>query len=234
MLLSTVAAASRGLAGILITLGSFALLTGLYAIVFERRSWAGLPGRKIAAIVGLGGLVVTVVGGGIPGPPAPTAGDPTANAPAAAQTVAATPAATEAGPARAACSDEASVRQVQDKVLVCTVNEAGALVWLDKATSEKLAANRAAEEAAAEEAASGTAPAEEAVAKQAATEKAAAEADEPATAEQETAAQTGEKPAAAEQDATAPAAVHPNKSKSQWCEFPPSTPECNSGPKREK
>ncbi|MFK0006924.1 hypothetical protein ACIQTZ_07715 [Paenarthrobacter sp. NPDC090520] len=48
---------------ILVLLGVAAVITGLYALVFKRASWAGLPGRRAAAAVAIAGAVSLVLGG---------------------------------------------------------------------------------------------------------------------------------------------------------------------------
>lgn len=48
---------------ILIFLGIAALLSGLYSLIFKRRSWAALPGRKAATAVAIAGAASLVIGG---------------------------------------------------------------------------------------------------------------------------------------------------------------------------
>ncbi|WP_205762099.1 hypothetical protein [Arthrobacter mobilis] len=211
ILLLISSAATSGFAGILMMLGVFALFTGLYGFIFKRRSWAGFPSRKVAGLAGAGGLIVAMIGGGIAGPSTTATAD-AKNVGALADVATPTPTATETSPALTACTDEDATRQFQDEVFVCTVNRADKLVWLDKATSDTLLADRAAEKAAAEKAAAKKAAAEKAAAKKAAAEKAAKEkaAEEKAAAEEAAAEQAAAEQAAAEQAAEqAPAVVHP-------------------------
>jgi len=210
------AASSTGVAGILIVLGLFALLTGLYAFLFKRRSWAGLPTRKMAGAAAVGGLVITLVGGAVNGPAAATPADAKNVAAVAELTATPTPTATEASPALTECVDEESTRQYQDEIFVCTVNDTDDLVWMEKTASEKLVADRAAEKAAAKKAAAEKAAAEKAAAKKAAAKKAAAKkkAAEKAAAEEAAAAEAAAEQAAAEEAAAeqaqqAPVYVHP-------------------------
>ncbi|MBT2549798.1 hypothetical protein [Arthrobacter sp. ISL-65] len=67
LLLVLGAAASGGLGAALAMLGIVALLTGLYALLFKRRSWVGIPHRKSAALVAGAGVVAAFVGAGIAG-----------------------------------------------------------------------------------------------------------------------------------------------------------------------
>lgn len=48
---------------ILVLLGIAALLTGLYSLIFKRRSWASLPGRNAAVAVAVAGAASLVIGG---------------------------------------------------------------------------------------------------------------------------------------------------------------------------
>lgn len=48
---------------ILIFLGIAALLTGLYALIFKKRSWASLPGRNAAVAVAVAGAAALILGG---------------------------------------------------------------------------------------------------------------------------------------------------------------------------
>lgn len=52
--------------GILVTLGIAAVLTGLYSVIFKRRSWAGLGSRRLATVVslvGAGSLLIGIIAG---------------------------------------------------------------------------------------------------------------------------------------------------------------------------
>jgi hypothetical protein len=48
---------------ILVLLGIAALLTGLYSLIFKRRSWASLPGRNAAVAVAVAGAASLLIGG---------------------------------------------------------------------------------------------------------------------------------------------------------------------------
>lgn len=67
-LVALVFVASGGVPGFFIGIGLIALVSGLYAVVSGRKSWALLPTRKIASIVAAAGLVTVMVGGGLNGP----------------------------------------------------------------------------------------------------------------------------------------------------------------------
>jgi hypothetical protein len=56
------AAAGHGEA-ILIVLGIAAALTGLYSLIFKKRSWVGLPGRNAAMAVAIAGGAAILIGG---------------------------------------------------------------------------------------------------------------------------------------------------------------------------
>lgn len=48
--------------GILVTLGVSAVLTGLYSVIFKRRSWAALGSRRLATVVSLAGVASLLIG----------------------------------------------------------------------------------------------------------------------------------------------------------------------------
>jgi hypothetical protein len=58
-----IAAATGGISGLLIMLGTIAIPTGIYALLFGRRSWALIPSRKVGAMVIAGAVVAVAVGG---------------------------------------------------------------------------------------------------------------------------------------------------------------------------
>ncbi|MFJ4172126.1 DUF1524 domain-containing protein [Paenarthrobacter sp. NPDC089714] len=63
LLLLVIGAVASGIGGVLIMLGLFALVTGIYVAATGRRSWALVPGgRRSGAIVLTGALVLFVVG----------------------------------------------------------------------------------------------------------------------------------------------------------------------------
>jgi hypothetical protein len=65
-----VAAATGGISGLLIMLGTVAIPTGLYALLFGRRSWALIPSRKVGTMVLAGAVVAIAVGGSTVAPSA--------------------------------------------------------------------------------------------------------------------------------------------------------------------
>lgn len=224
LLLILLSAASSGVSGVLILLGIFGLLTGLYALVFKRKSWAGISSRKVGAVVAVSGLIVTIAGGAAAGPaPAP----PKNQVVAVAETTAAsmptpTPPATETSPSLSPCTTKAATKQYQEQDFVCTLARNGKLVWLEKAASKKLVADLAAEKTAADKAtadkaaaqrvAAEKAAAEQAEAQRVAAEKAAAEqAEAQRVAAEKAAEQAHVQPAPVQEAplAPAPAYVHP-------------------------
>ena len=217
-----------GLGMVLFILGLAALLTGLYAFLFKRRSWVGLPHRRSGALVAVSGFVARILGVGVVGATAAprvetdnaTLVSPVKESATVAPTPTPTPTATN--PANSICSTAAATQKYNSQTLICTMGADQHLVWMTEADSkrvlaEKAAADKAAaEKAAAEQAAAEKAAAEKAAAEQAAAEQAAAEkaAADKAVAEQ--AAQAAAAQAAAEQAArdaaarqVAPAPVAP-------------------------
>ena len=188
-LLILLSAVASGVAVVLIILGIFGFLTGLYTLVFKRISWAGISTRKVGATVAAGGLIVAIVGvafaGSHPVPPknqvVAVAGTSAASLPTA------TP--TEPSPSLSSCATKDAAKQYQKQEFVCTLARDGKLVWMEKTASEKLTADLAAEKAATQQAA-----AEQAEAQRSAAEKAA----------EQTPVQEAPPPAA-----PAPAYVHP-------------------------
>jgi hypothetical protein len=61
-LLAVIAFASTGVGGGFIMIGLIALVTGIYAVVTGRGSWARIAGRKVGTAVLVGGLLTTVIG----------------------------------------------------------------------------------------------------------------------------------------------------------------------------
>ncbi|MFE4230343.1 hypothetical protein ACFRJ8_20905 [Arthrobacter sp. NPDC056886] len=193
LLLVLSAAASGGFGSVLALLGIVALFTGLYALLFKRRSWVGIPHRKSAAIVAASGVIATFVGGGIGAATAAPSGSHVVAVAESSPSVTATqtetaessPSATatptETSPANAACTTATESRTYRDEIFTCTVASDNKLVWLSEADSKNLAtqkqeAAKAAEaKAAADKAAAAKAAADKAAAAKAAEAKVAAE-----------------------------------------------------------
>jgi Excalibur calcium-binding domain len=227
-----VAALSGGFGGVLVFLGIIALLTGLYALLFKRRTWVGIPHRKSAAAVTVSGILVFMLGGVVAAGATPSSDDSTASLVTEQQpTVTSTPTPTETNPVQSPCPVVDESRTYNGEVLICTVGSDDQLIWLAEAESRslveareakakaaavKLAADKAAAQKAAAKAAADKLAAEKAAAKAAsdklAAEKAAAEAAaarkaaEKAAADQAAAAKAAAARAAAEQAAAQQAA----------------------------
>lgn len=198
LLLVLSAAASGGFGSVLALLGIVALFTGLYALLFKRRSWVGIPHRKSAAIVAASGVIATFVGGGIGAATAAPSGShvvavaessPSVTATqteTAESSTSATATPTETSPANAACTTATESRTYRDEIFTCTVASGDKLVWLSEADSKKLAtqkqeaakaaeAKAAADKAAAAKAAEAKVAAEKVAANKAAAQRLAAE-----------------------------------------------------------
>ncbi len=220
-----------GLGMVLFILGLVALLTGLYALLFKRRSWVGLPHRKSGGLVAVSGFVVLILGAGVVGATAAPRADTDKAAlvsPASqSATATPTPTPTATNPVNSTCATAAATQEYNSQTLTCTMGSDQRLVWMneadskrviaekaaaDKVTAEKAAvkkaavAKAAAAKAAAEKAAAEKAAAEKAAAQKAAAEKAAAE---KAAAEQAAAARQAAEAAAAQAPKPAPAPVAP-------------------------
>lgn len=72
-LLLTGATVTTGPSGLLLVLGTVAVLTALYVVITGRRSWASIPSRKIGAITLAGALILALAGGAVAGQPGPDA-----------------------------------------------------------------------------------------------------------------------------------------------------------------
>lgn len=181
----------------LVLFALFLILTALYSLIFGRKSWLGLPSRKGAGGAVGSGVAVLIVGVMIAGSTAPAPGTSATVADVRTTTAAsATPSATsKATPTTrptpkptpsatptpsptaaerlvllAAClEDGASVVQ-GGQTVVCTLDDAGVLVWMSEKESKTLLQARADSKRAAEV--------------QASADKAAAEAAEKAAADQ--------------------------------------------------
>lgn len=75
-LLTVIAFASTGVGGGFIMIGLIALVTGIYAVVTGRGSWARIAGRKVGAAVLVGGMLTTFIGSAAYGASTPRASPP--------------------------------------------------------------------------------------------------------------------------------------------------------------
>lgn len=175
-----------GFGGWLVTFALFLILTALYALVFGRRSWLGLPNRKGAGAAVGAGVVALVVGSvaAVPSGPAPSFIAP----PAETQVVATAFATSSPGltPTPASillteCFSGGESSLEQGGTLVCTLDEKGVLVWMLEKDSKALgdaraeATKAAAEKVAADKAKAVKAKADKAEAAKVAAAKAAAQ-----------------------------------------------------------
>ena len=191
-------------------LGLVALLTGLYALLFKRRSWVGLPHRKSGGIVAIAGFVALIVGAGVAGATAAPGGssDKASLASTSQKSATATPTATPTNPANSACLTAAETRKYNDQTLICTAGSDQRLVWMTEADSMRVVAEKAAaDKAAADKAAADKAAAEKAAAEKAAADKAAADAAAAKLVAEQAAAQKAAAEQAAAQQAAKPAPV---------------------------
>lgn len=207
-----VAAGGVGMA--VFILGLVAILTGLYVLLFKRKSWVGLPHRKSGGIVAASGVVALIVGVGVVGATAAPRADTDKAAvvspdqQSATATATATPTPTATNPANTTCATAAETRKYSDKTFVCTVGTDQKLVWMTEDDSKRVVAEKAAaEKAAVEKAAADKVAADQATAKLAADQVAAQQAAEQAAAQQ--AAKPAPAPAAPAPAAPAPAAPAP-------------------------
>jgi hypothetical protein len=206
-------AVAGGVGMALFILGLVALLTGLYALLFKRRSWVGLPHRKSGGLVAIAGFVALIVGFGVVGATAAPGGsaDKASLASTSKQSATATATPTPTNPANSACLTAAETRKHNDQTLICTMGSDQRLVWMTEADSKRVVAEKAAaDKAAADKAAAEKAAAEKAAADKAAAEKAAADkaaADQAAAqlAAEQAAAQKAAADQAAAQQAAKPA-----------------------------
>lgn len=208
-------AVAGGLGMVLFILGLVALLTGLYAWLFRRRSWVGLPHRKSGGLVAVSGLVALIVGFGVVGATAAPRADVTKAAevstvqPSATRTATPTPTPTATNPANSTCATAAATQKYNSQTLVCTAGSDQRLVWMTESDSKKVLAEKAAaDKAAAEKAAAEQAAVEKAAAEKAAADQAAAQAAADQAARDATARVAAEQ-AAAQAAKPAPAPVAP-------------------------
>ncbi|MCU1549017.1 MAG: excalibur calcium-binding protein, partial [Arthrobacter sp.] len=125
LLLVIASAASTGFGGVLVMLGFVALLTGLYALIFKRQSWVGIPHRKSASLVTGAGVVAFLVGGGIVGATAAPSDSVNKAGLVVAPSESASPTPTESNPANSACPSADQSRTYRDEVFICTMARDG-------------------------------------------------------------------------------------------------------------
>ena len=212
LLLVILFAASAGFGGVLVILGIVALLTGLYALLFKRKSWVGLPHRKSAGVVAASGVVAFVVGVGVAGATASPSGVPDKAALVASSQQSATATPTATNPAKSACLSANETKKYSDDLFVCTMASDQRLVWMTEADSKKAVALKAAsDKAAADKVAADKAAADKAASDKAAADKAAADkaAADKAAADQAAAAAAAQQAPKQAQVPVAPAAPAP-------------------------
>lgn len=195
----------------LVLFALFLMVTALYALLFGRRSWLGLPNRKGAAAALGSGVVALIVGGVVAAAvgPVPSTITPLVDTQAVANTTAPpspTPTPTPKSKLLTECVSDGTSFVEAGGTLKCIKNDKGVLVWMtekdakkfvaeqvqatkdaaEKAAEEKLAADKAAA-AVAEEASAEAArvAAANAAAQQAAANEAARQAAEQAAQQQQ-------------------------------------------------
>lgn len=168
LLLLLFLAIGGGIGGWLVLFAVFVVLTAIYALIFGRRSWLGLPHRKAGGLGMAAGVVMLVAGAIVTG--ATTSPSPVVNVKTVpSSTATASAAAPHADLLLTDCSPEMGTDEGADGVYVCTPDDAGKLVWMAESDSAALIEGRA------EVSATATAKAEaDAVATQKAEAKAAA------------------------------------------------------------
>lgn len=192
LLLVILFAFAGGIGAVLAILGLVALLTGLYRLLFKRKSWVGLPHQKSGKFVAIAGALALVLGLGVgaataePRADIAAAGASTATpSPTRTATPTPTPTPTATNPVNSVCSTAAATQKYNSQTLVCTEGADQRLVWMTEAESKRLvAAKVAADKAAADKAAADAAAAEKAAADKAAADKLAADQAAQAAAEQ--------------------------------------------------
>jgi hypothetical protein len=176
LLLGILFALAGGVGMALFILGLIALLTGLYALLFKRRSWVGLPHRKSAGLVAIAGFVALILGVGVGVATAAPGGNTDKAAVVSPVRQSATPTPTPTNPANSSCLTAAETRQYSNQSLICTMGSDQRLVWMPEADSKRVVAEKAAaDKAAADKVAAEAAAVEKAAAEKAAAEKAAAD-----------------------------------------------------------
>jgi hypothetical protein len=174
LLLVIIFAAAGGFGGALVILGIVALITGLYALLFKRRTWVGIPHRKSALLVVGSGIVVFILGGSVLAATASSTGGQAESA-LVEVSATATPTPTATNPAKTACLTADETKTFNGALLVCTMGADQRLVWLPEAESKVIVAKAAADKVAADKAAADKVAAEKAAADKAAADSAAAD-----------------------------------------------------------
>ncbi|WP_240484327.1 Ltp family lipoprotein [Pseudarthrobacter sulfonivorans] len=181
-------AVAGGVGMALFILGLVAMLTGLYTLLFKRRSWIGLPHRNSGGVLAVSGFVALILSFGLIGATAPrvdsdkaTLVGPVQQSETAKATATPTPTPTATNPANSKCTTAAATQKYNSQTLICTMGSDQRLVWMTEPDSQRVLAEKAAadkasdEKAAAEKAAAEQAAAERAAAEKAAADKAASE-----------------------------------------------------------
>ncbi|NKX56762.1 excalibur calcium-binding domain-containing protein [Arthrobacter mobilis] len=187
---------AAGGAGAALVLPGVGLMAGLFALVFKRRSRAGLDSSRAAGTAARAVVPVLVLGLAVTGCTPPAEGTP--QTPAAASTAASSPSPSASGTVLAFCDVEDRRKLLRSGVYVCTEDDHGLLVWMDLASHDKVMEER--------EAIAAAMAAEEAAKKAAAKKKAKEEARKKAAAEKKAKEAVARKKAAAEKKAREEAA----------------------------
>ncbi|POH61224.1 excalibur calcium-binding domain-containing protein [Arthrobacter glacialis] len=141
----------------LVLFALFLIVTALYALLFGRRSWLGLPSRKGAGAAVGAGVVALVVGGVVAAAagPVPSTITPLADTRAVATTTASpSPTPTPKSKLLTECVSDGTSFVEPGGTLKCAKNDKGVLVWMTEKDAKKLVAEQVqATEAAVEKAA---------------------------------------------------------------------------------
>lgn len=173
LILVIIFSAAGGLGVALVILGIVALITALYALLFKRRSWVGIPHRKSALLVAGSGIALFIVGGMVAAATASSTGTQNKSALVATASASATPTATN--PSKTACLTASDTKTYNNDLFVCTMGTDQRLVWLPEAESKKVVAKASADKVAAEKAAADKVAADKTAADKAAADKIAAD-----------------------------------------------------------
>lgn len=142
LLLLLFLAIGGGIGGWLVLFAVFVVLTAIYALIFGRRSWLGLPHRKAGGLGMAAGVVMLVAGAIVTGTttsPSPVVNVKTVPS----STATASAAAPHADLLLTDCSPEMGTDEGADGVYVCTPDDAGKLVWMAESDSAALIEGRA-------------------------------------------------------------------------------------------
>ncbi|WP_207767425.1 excalibur calcium-binding domain-containing protein [Arthrobacter glacialis] len=140
----------------LVLFALFLIVTALYALLFGRRSWLGLPSRKGAGAAVGAGVVALVVGGVVAAAagPVPSTITPLADTRAVATTTASpspTPTPTPKSKLLTECVSDGTSFVEPGGTLKCAKNDKGVLVWMTEKDAKKLVAEQVQATKAAEE-----------------------------------------------------------------------------------